>query len=519
MDPDNILFVSILVISYYYLRNVLSLNRSLNIKVVLYVMLSIGLLQLIYSILQLIGILPNLFPFKFGGSFGNPGDLANFLVVTFSISLGLLFHEDKKIIRGILLASIVLHLLIIIVSHARAAWLASIVSTILIFYIRFPQYSIRNIIRVNKNKLLRFVIVLICAFLLGVFALYKLYNLKSASADGRIFIWNICVKLITEKPVFGHGYNSFLSSFGQSQLDYFKHNPDDFKNGWLAANTVFAFNDYLQIMVEYGCIALMLLFVILYKVLAINDENKSGQKISLVFICKIAIISILLSMLFSYPLQNRTIKFCFFVLLALVSVFDDKSIMQFNLKKGHLLIAKIVLFMYMGYIFYYSLQSVNYGLKWKQAYSNSLAGTENYVSQYDSIHNFLIHDFSFVLNYGSILYKSGHYDRCTKHFEKYGYLCLSTDMYLILGRAYEETENYMKAEESYRNASQLIPHQFLPKYNLFKLYKKTNQIDKANDMALQISYMKIKVYSEVVKEIKTEINQYLLDQNVQAKSK
>jgi O-antigen polymerase len=86
-------------------------------------------------------------------------------------------------------------------------------------------------------------------------------------------------------------------------------------------------------------------------------------------------------------------------------------------------------------------------------------------------------------------------------------------MYIILGMSYEEEKNYRKAEENYRNASYLMPHLFVPKYDLFRLYINTRQLDKAHIVALEIRSMKIKVFSDAVKDIKTEVNKYLSSEN------
>jgi tetratricopeptide (TPR) repeat protein len=194
-------------------------------------------------------------------------------------------------------------------------------------------------------------------------------------------------------------------------------------------------------------------------------------------------------------------------------MFDDNVILKLELKRKYVLTSLFIFCILLGFLFVHSLNSIKNGLKWKKAFADSESNSGNYVSQYDKLYKHLRPDRSFIMNYGSILYKSGNYDGCIKLYEKYGYLCMSSDMYLILGECYEKTKNSGKAEESYKNASFLIPHLFVPRYRLFKLYATTNQPVKADSIAIQISKMKIKVFSDEVKEIKTEINKYLLLKN------
>ena len=305
--------------------------------------------------------------------------------------------------------------------------------------------------------------------------LYKLYSLKTTSADGRVFIWKLCTNLVYERPIFGHGYESFLTKIHEVQIDYFKNNPSDIKNGLLAGNPAFAFNDYLQFTVEYGIIALVILLYIIYKTISFKGHIKTETRLTLLTISRVTILAILICMLFSYPLQNPTIIICFFILLAMVSSFDEKIILKFELKRKYVLLGSFVLFTFTILLFVHASNSIVNGLKWKKAFADSEKNTGNYVAEYDKLFKPLKHDRSFIMNYGSILYKSGNYEKCINIYEKYGYLCLSSDMYLMLGESYEKIKNYTKAEENYKNASYSIPHLFFPKYRLFKLYDLTGQ--------------------------------------------
>ena len=91
---------------------------------------------------------------------------------------------------------------------------------------------------------------------------------------------------------------------------------------------------------------------------------------------------------------------------------------------------------------------------------------------------------------------------------------MTTDIFQILGQSYEELKEFKKAEESYKNASMLVPTKFQPKYRLFELYKRNGNKEKTREIALDIKNMKIKVFSDVVRKIKTEANEYLSLENI-----
>ena len=94
--------------TYFFVRRIVKFKSRKSVKNIFYVVLFIGTLEAIYGILQLSNILPNIFQFKFGGSYGNPGDLANLLTVSYIVSLGLYFHfKEKKYRYFILVAAII----------------------------------------------------------------------------------------------------------------------------------------------------------------------------------------------------------------------------------------------------------------------------------------------------------------------------------------------------------------------------------------------------------------------------
>jgi O-antigen polymerase len=511
---ESIMLWATAISIYYIVRVFINIDNPSGIKGLFYIMTVFGLSEALYGIIQYFGFLPNLFPFKFGGSFGNPGDLANLIVISFTISLSLFFLETRKFLKIILLFAVLIQISVVALSLARTAWIACIVSGLAtVIYFKDPEWKIKTWLQRAMRYKIRLCVIILILVAIIIEGTSKIYYLKSSSADGRLFIWKLSYELIHQRPLFGHGYNSFITQQHLAQVDFFKQHPEDTKHGWLASETVFAFNDFFQIGVEYGCCTLLIFFLLFFKIFGFKMQNSKDENNAYLFTGRITLVAIIICMLFSYPLQNPSILFCFFSIIALVSVFDQKPVITLSINKIVLYIATLIVVILLVFQSFYGYQTIKYGLKWKKAIYELNSQPQLSLKECNEIYNLMRHDRSFGINYGSVLYQMGKYDSCIEYYEKYGYLCPTSDIYLILGDSYEQNQNYTKAIENYEDASFLMPHKFTPKYDLFKIYLKTKQDEKARSTALEIKNMRIKVYSETVRAIKTEANEYLSKQD------
>jgi O-antigen ligase len=507
--------IYIIFLFIYFLGQVLK-NNLKNVWQVHHLIALIGLVEAIYCLLQITSLLENFTSFGFGGSFGNPGDVANFLAITYPVALALYLFSTQKKLKWILLISALLQFSIIVISCARTAWLAAAFSSIaLLYYYKFKHLSLKTIIEKHKKHWLRLVTIATVLILVFTFSIYKLYAFKSQSANGRVFMYKLSAGLVFEKPIFGHGYNTFYSVQHLKQIEYFKQHPFDTKNGYLADEVVFAFNDYLQMSIEYGISLLLIFILIIWRTL--KFKNRDEDLSPLLFSGRVALLSILICMMFSYPLQNSTVFLSFILLISCISAFDKNAIISFKLRKWLILSIAFIVFTISGLIAYNGTQSICYGLKWKKAYGIVKKDPKESLMQYDKIFNMLHNNTSFLKNYSIILYSNGQYSIYIDYYKKYGYLFIDNNMLMLLGQSYEQLHEYSLAEESYKNASYLVPNRFLPKYRLFKLYQKTGKTESVKKVAYEIRNMKIKVFSEDIKMIKTEVSEYISKINNQSK--
>jgi tetratricopeptide (TPR) repeat protein len=151
-----------------------------------------------------------------------------------------------------------------------------------------------------------------------------------------------------------------------------------------------------------------------------------------------------------------------------------------------------------------------YVQKWKKAneYFENNQISNAFIKFEDIKHEF-VNDYYFLFNYGSLQCKAREYNFGIKTLESAKSILTSYDLYFNLGNSYLAIRNYSKAEESFTKASNLIPYFFVPKYELFVLFKNSCQNAKANSMAMRIKNMPIKVYSPLVGQIKQEAIDYV----------
>jgi len=491
---------------FYCIYRIVAQKHPVNTaSIAIHSVIVFGVMQSIYAVLQWFHIVPNLFNYRLGGTFGNPGDLANVLVIPYAFSLGLLLKSDQFKLRLLLFGSTLLLITVIGLSMARTAWIAVGIVSVMLIWKRHSELLKRI---VNKVAIPVRITTGLVAVFVCIFVAVKLFQFKHDSAYGRIFIWERCVELLMEKPIFGHGYDSFITQYNKMQSAYFQAHPNDLKNGLIADDNFFAFNDFLQFGVEYGVVGLLLLLLVWF--LALHRKNRSPQNNLLPDILNTAFCGLSICMCFSYPLQNLSILFIAFLLMAVSASLQSNRIftIHLSLSKSRFL-AFTVLFVFIIGIGS-SATFIQHGFQWKKAYANYEQRNPVVIEQYKELLPILKYDRSFLYNYGTMLHAMGRYEQCLTHFEKYPNILWTSDLLLVVADCYDQTRNYTQAEACYREVSYLKPHLFVPKYKLFKLYQRTNEPVKAMYTAHQIQAMEIKVNSNIVMTIKNEINKFLL---------
>jgi len=116
---------------------------------------------------------------------------------------------------------------------------------------------------------------------------------------------------------------------------------------------------------------------------------------------------------------------------------------------------------------------------------------------------YFLYNYAVELNYGKRYKESIQIAQlCEKLWADY-------NLQLLLGDNYNQLKRYKEAEKHIMLAANMCPTRFIPLYELFKIYKNTNNKEKSIRMAKTILKKPIKINSLQVQYIIADIKLYL----------
>lgn len=513
-----VIYVTIRIIETKYL-----------IWILLVVILS-GTIQAIHGNLQLLGYYPsNHSGFKMTGSFFNPGPYAGFLAAVWPVAFGIYLFKNKiyksmsflsphksKILNVLNkycmdylpLIGLISILVVLPASRSRAAWLSVILSSVVLLEYR---YSIFRQIFDKMSKAKKLFITVTFAIII-VAGSYGVYHLKKASSEGRLFIWNVSGQIIKDNPITGVGFDRFKAHYMDYQADYFNNNNQS-ANSLVADNSYYAFNEFLQFVVEEGLLGTILLLIIM--ILTFRTKTQDTHQ-HLRYIIIAGLIGIAVFAFFSYPMQILPIKLVLIVLLALLATLDTNK-WQYQFKKSNTRVLAFGRVASLCFLFFALFKGFTYVKTIDQAMKNwqtafvtySYSNYESALEVYRKAYPFLKKDGDFLMNYGKTLTMAKEYREAVIVLEEAKQYLNTTIIETALGDAYMALKNYDKAEKAYQNAADMIPVRFYPFYLLAKLYDESGQDEKAIAMATLILEKEIKVPSTAIREMRAEMKKMI----------
>lgn len=198
-----------------------------------------GFLVALYGVLQYLGkdfLQWGTLPFEQNRAFstyGNPDLLGGFLMFSFFISLGLVFSERNKWVRGVYWAGVLLNAVCIIVAFTRSAWVGTVVGVFFFVIIAIVQRMkwitedwvfsggalagaiwpiVKSMSPDNTNDVMNF----------GK-RVASIFRFGEGSAKTRFEIWEAAWRGIKARPVFGFGPDTFRLVFPQYKpVEYVK---------------------------------------------------------------------------------------------------------------------------------------------------------------------------------------------------------------------------------------------------------------------------------------------------------
>jgi O-antigen ligase len=508
-----------LLIGLYFIWKYLFEIRSENRfgvtpgKILLTALLITGVGQAVWGLMQIYNIIPfppNIGGFRVFGNFGNPAPYASFLGPFAALGFGIYkLPKSQKMFDNILknlgLLTFLLCLLVLPATKSRSAWLGAFGGCLLILIYRYELLRKVKYLFNNRWKKSAAVLMLLVIVLFGSSALY---HFKLESAYGRLLQWKITSQMIRDKPVFGHGFDSYGLHYNTYQADYFLHGYGTEREKMVAGNTKQAHNEYFEITAELGIVGLFLgLGVVLPVILSLFNRN---QKERVYFIIGVSgLCGYLIESFFTYPLQILPSLIVFVFLMSIVSA-NSAGIGRIQPNRISIAISTIVIITIMVVFTVDQIRNYRVHKKWKQA--NQYSGMqwyENAEKIYSEIYPYLESNGDFLLNYGGTLALNRKPKEAIPLLNKAEKYLNDPNLYLSLGNCYKEVGNFEESEYYYQKAGAIVPHQMYPKYLLVKLYQKFRHKKRTLDMAKEISGMDIKIPSTAILQIKAEMKKLI----------
>ncbi len=492
-----VVFVICCLFSFY-------LNRKLCLSfpsIVIWVLIALGGIEAIWGLGQIYGLaVSNHSLYALTGSFYNPGPYSGYLAMIFPLCLHEWLNLKEKTERTwieqgkyyMALGVMLLILCVLPAGMSRSAWIAAAVSGAWVYGMHVSWESkLKEIRKRYKRKVL---LACIAGGIIFIVVGYSLFQLKAASANGRLFMWKISALAIVESPVVGHGIGNFVSAYGRAQENYFANGEYSETEELVAGSPEYAFNEYLQVAIEYG---IPFLFVVL---LIIAFCFWKGSREGRIGLCG-SIIAVLVFAFSSYPMQIPGFAVTFYFLLAACVIGRSKIMLL-------LFISMIAL---LG-VYYWKYNQYDACKNWYR--SKMLYNIEAYQSakeEYGKLYSELKNRGAFLFEYGYCLHKLKQYDSSTIVLEEAMKHSCDPMILNIIGKNYQAVGKYEKAEESLIRSTHRLPGRIYPYYLLAKLYvePKYQQPEKLKRMVEVVLTKEPKVQSTAVKEMRVEVKKLL----------
>jgi len=512
-SDDNFIVLVISVVLHFCVKPWLVFNE-VNKKTIIFIIggfLFIGIAQSIYGFLQLKGLLPILQKqFQITGAYGNPSPYSNFIVALLPFALTALFYAEKKSFRTYGCIAFFLMLLVLPFTRARASWIAAFVC---IAYILIFRFEMNKIIRKwFGSAWVKLIALFGIIVILSIVAVY-LFRYKEESASGRLFIWKVTLQMIKDKPLFGFGYDSFSTAHNNHQAQYFDMHPNAYKEAALADGVNYAFNEYLQITAETGIIGLLVLLILLgstfYKTRIIYNTNKRIVNY-LLLSAKASLIAFWIVALFSYPLRSVPNNIFFIILLSVVSANSGSVLKSIKLKEHIRKMISIIALLMVGLFVYNQAAKYRATREWLTAFHILHEGhKEEAIKLYEKLYPTLEYNPYFLFNYGAELSVMGNYTKSIEILREAEPRVADSDEYIYLGNSYEGIGDMNSAMKCFKQASLIMPIKFYPKYRLAQIYMKMGNTPEAVTIAKQILNMPVKVPSDIITNIRLEMQELI----------
>lgn len=464
---------------------------------VVWSLIILGGIEAIWGLRQIYGLaVSNHSLYALTGSFYNPGPYSGYLAMVFPICLceWLSLRKAEKrtwVDQGkyyVALGVLLLILCVLPSGMSRSAWIAVAISGIWVYGMHRSWGTCLG--KIGKKYMKRVFLATIAGGVVLVIVVYALFQLKAGSANGRLLIWKVSAMAIAEKPFVGHGAGNFASAYGMAQEKYFSEKEFTTTEELVAGSPEYAFNEYLQIAVEYGVLSLLAVLLIIDFCLwkGITEKRLSA--------CA-GLISVLVFAFSSYPMQIPGFAIAFYFLLAACVVGSSR------LQTLFFIIMIALLGSYYGR--YNQYNACEEWLRYKMHYNIGAfrLAKEGYEKLYPKLND----RGAFLFEYGHCLHKLKEYNNSTKIMEEAMRHSCDPMILNIIGKNFQAVGEYEKAEEYFIRSTHRLPGRIYPYYLLAKLYAEPEywNLEKLKRAVQIVLTKEPKVQSTAIKEMREEV--------------
>lgn len=422
------------------------------------------------------------------GLFFSPNHLGLFLSIGCICSLFLLQKTTLLWLKIGFVLTILLLLCGIIVSESRGAIISLSVALGYVFY--------QSKIKLKQNWNWKIYVGI------GVFIIASIYYIVTISKDkidstsGRYFTTKQILTQIAQNPL-GYGLNSFSVEYNKGKAQYFEthSNWEEMKN---AGYIFYANNDYLELAFELGIHWIVLFIVFLFLLFKKSDTTIETLISRTILLCFVI-----------FSLTNSILSGPIFVIIAvitcslIVNMSHSKTVYESNTNFLYKPIA-IGLLLFAIFIQFGRINAENNMRRLYQGnmYLKGENQLQGHLSKIEEKGEELFMAGIILINNG---YKKEGINYMQIGVQRSGKPSLGR----IFSEGLQKQGNYTQAESIYIYNKNAEPYRYEARMDLFYLYLKTNQIEKAKKLALEIINLPVKIPSKTIVGFKRNAKLFL----------
>jgi O-antigen ligase len=506
----SVLLLLVLIL-YFYFR-IFAAQRKRNMFILSTVFILTGFVEAVWGLRQLYGFTSSQHSlFRTTGSFFNPGPYAGYLAMIMPLAFYSLLN-DYRIFKSrfryiyipfyirwsISLLSFSSILTVLPSTMSRAAWIAATAGCLvtgILYLIR--SRKLKTYVRRFRKRI---PLILSGAVVLLAIGITGIYRLKKDSADGRVLIWKTSLQVIAEHPL-GTGLGRFPGVYGEKQAAYFAAGRGSEQEQAVAGGPEYAFNEYVQICVEFGIIPLLVFVSAMICALYTAVRKRGYAPVG-------ALASLLIFASMSYPfgILPFAVSLAFLVALCLQNS-PGVNYHRYSSGKSAIIIFFILTLQLITIISirnrYPLYEAYRSWKKTKILYDAGLYEDVNRV--YAGIHPCLSHEIRFLFEQAQSLSRSGRYEESNRVLEKAVKISCDPMLYNIMGKNCQALGQYAAAEGYFNKAALIVPNRLYPCYLLARLYDETGDGVGVCRMAELVRTKEAKVHSAAVDEMRDEM--------------